>query len=205
MIGYAVYLSVAFFTGELYDNTIDLVIMYLPFTERYFHDRLSMRRERINSKHSRHQSKDVLSSSLLDHTQSMYPDGGSFGGGDGALYDDASTTGQHINYADMSMGTNDVVAHQNQESSEDVRPSQLYPDFGTDFTRSNLKATPVPRGNGGATLRAIPEEGKDSMSSFNSFGRGSQVTGGQRSTVGGPGSVSASGSFGQRNSAGHGV
>lgn len=156
VIGYVVYLSVSLFTGVLYDNVIDFLVLNLPFTEKYFQERLSSR-----SKHNIKES--TLSHSFMDHSQAMHlPSDG--------IYENSTHSAHHIAHADMSMGTSNF-SEQLSSAMEEVRPSQLIPDFGTDITyRSNLPVSPLePRGTT-STLQTDPEEGKDSFVSYHSHG-----------------------------------
>lgn len=191
VIGYVVYLSVTFFTGELWENTIDFLILYMPFTERYFQERLLMRRERLKSKQRPSSHVTSLSGSFMDHTQSGH--GGDGGDNSTALYDDRDSM-HHINHADMSMGTNDVVSqpddHPHHHHHHDsTRPSQMYPDFGTDFSRntagSSYPASTLPSQRGSAaTARSTAD---DASTTYNSFPRGSQPPSARGTTTTGSG------------------
>jgi hypothetical protein len=71
LLGYIVYLSVALFTGELLENTVDLFVSYYPHWESYLYDLFNLH-ERMQTRKSRHStiSKDggpgIRSQSLFD-------------------------------------------------------------------------------------------------------------------------------------------
>lgn len=99
----------------------------------------------------------------MDHSQTMHlPSDG--------IYENSTHSAHHIAHADMSMGTSNF-SEQLSSAMEEVRPSQLIPDFGTDITyRSNLPVSQLePRGTT-STLQTDPEEGKDSFVSYHSHG-----------------------------------
>jgi hypothetical protein len=52
LLGYIVYLSVALFTGELLENTIDLFVSYYPHWESYLYDLFNLH-ERMQTRRSR--------------------------------------------------------------------------------------------------------------------------------------------------------
>lgn len=153
IIGYVVYLSVSFFTGELFENAIDFLIDYFPRSRSYFEARFALHRGGNSSRRqsvARHtDASGNPSHSLFDHTQGSGA-GGSLSSGQPSLSsqphnDDRQSNGSsHVMAADMSMSGSDPLGPQ-PHLDDTSRPSQTFADFGTSFN------SPAPRSGGAST------------------------------------------------------